>query len=198
MGPADRSCQFSVEDAINWLANPMTGSSYQVELFQVPPPRSQWDAVDQGRQRLYATFLDGLAAVGQGLDVQRVQTCDPEQPQITLRLGRSTEPPVLMLQAPIADRRRERALAPFDIDLNRHSRLLKFLSITILWLRRIELPPVLTRTIIDKQLSASRQQAAVAPDLGPVTLPNHIFSYTARATYPKLGVIDGGVGPALS
>ncbi|WP_375459871.1 S8 family peptidase [uncultured Enterovirga sp.] len=191
-GPADRR-QFSAEDAINWLANPMTGSSYQVELFDVPPPRSQWDAVDQGHQRLYASFVEGLAAIGQGLEVQRVQTREPEQPRLTLRLGRSVEPPVLMLQAPVADRKRERALAPFDADPSRHSRLLKFLDHHPL-VRRIELPPVLTRTIIGERLSAKSAAGAGRAHPGNVTLPDR---NTARA-YPKLGIIDGGVGPALS
>lgn len=52
----------------------LTGSGYEVELFDVPPPRSQWDAVDEGHQRLYTTFLEGLAAAGQGLTVQRLRT----------------------------------------------------------------------------------------------------------------------------
>jgi len=34
-GPSDRR-QFSVEDAINWLANPMTGSSYQSNFSTCP------------------------------------------------------------------------------------------------------------------------------------------------------------------
>ncbi|MHB8886814.1 MAG: S8 family peptidase [Methylovirgula sp.] len=191
-GPADRR-KFSVEDAVNWLANPMTGSSYQVELFQVPPPRSQWDSVDQGHQRLYATFLEGLTATGQGFDVQRVQTRETEQPQLTLRLGRSSEPPVLMLQAPLADRRRERALAPFDPDPNRHNRLLRFLDHHPL-VRRVELPPVLTRTIIGERHSAKSSADVGRTHPGGVTLP---IRNTGR-TYPKLGVIDGGVGPVLS
>ena len=104
-GPADRR-RFSVEEGIAWLANPMTGSSYQVELFDVPPPRSQWDATDQGHQRLYASFVDGLTASGKGLEVQRLHTRETRQPQLTLRLGRSAEPPLIMLQAPSAERKR--------------------------------------------------------------------------------------------
>src|SRR3546814_14032463 len=45
---ADRR-SFSVEEAVAWLANHMTGSSYQVELFESPPPRSEWDRLDTGR-----------------------------------------------------------------------------------------------------------------------------------------------------
>ncbi|MFZ3338640.1 MAG: hypothetical protein WA199_22215 [Xanthobacteraceae bacterium] len=38
-GPRDRR-SFSVEEAVSWLARPMTGSAYQIELFDLPPPHS--------------------------------------------------------------------------------------------------------------------------------------------------------------
>jgi hypothetical protein len=191
-GPADRR-RFSVQDAVRWLANPMTGNSYQVELFEVPPPRSQWDAVDQGHQRLYSSFVDGLLAIGPGLDVQRLRVGGHEQPQLRLRLERSAAPPVLRLQASAVEHRRGHDLAPFDADVTRHRRLLNFLDHHPL-VRRIELPPILTRTIIDERLSArasagtgrTRPRAAALPDRN-----------TAR-TYPRIGVIDGGIGPALT
>jgi hypothetical protein len=192
-GPGDRR-QFSVEEALSWLANPMTGGGYHIELFEVPPPRSQWDAVDPGHQRLYATFLEGLAAIGQGLTVQRLQTTEKEQPQLTLRLGRSTEPPTVRLTiSPSGDRRRTRDLVPFDPDIDRHRRLLSFLDHHPL-VRRIELPPILTRTIVGETFSA--QSSAGAPRTRPkeARLPSRI---TTRS-YPRLGIIDGGLGAVLS
>jgi hypothetical protein len=59
-GPRDRR-SFSVEEAVSWLARPMTGSAYYIELFDMPPPHSQLDAYDPSRQKLYSTFLEGLA-----------------------------------------------------------------------------------------------------------------------------------------
>src|SRR3546814_1553047 len=56
---ADRR-SFSVEEAVAWLANPMTGSSYQVELFESPPPRSEWDRLDTGHRRLIESFIEGF------------------------------------------------------------------------------------------------------------------------------------------
>ncbi len=50
-GPADRR-SFSVEEAVAWLSNPMTGSGYQVELFDSPPPRSEWDRLDAGENTI--------------------------------------------------------------------------------------------------------------------------------------------------
>src|SRR3546814_19073390 len=68
---ADRR-SFSVEEAVAWLANPMTGSSYQVELFESPPPRSEWDRLDTGHRRLLESFIEGFNALGQGLAVERL------------------------------------------------------------------------------------------------------------------------------
>jgi hypothetical protein len=149
--------------------------------------------VDQGHQRLYASFVEGLAAIGQGLNVQRVQTRTPEQLQLTLRLARSAEPPVLMLQAPVVDRKRERVLAPFDRDATRHLRLLTFLDHHPL-VRRIDLPPILTRTIIVDRLSARSAASAgrIRPD--QITLPDR----STTRTHPTIGVIDGGIGPVLT
>jgi hypothetical protein len=57
-----------------------------------------------------------------------------------------------------------------------------------------ELPPILTRTIIDERLSARSAAGAGRERPDAVTLA---VRNSAR-TYPKLGVIDGGIGPALN
>src|SRR5690606_3146882 len=61
-GPTDRR-SFSVEEAVAWLSNPMTGSGYQVELFVAPPPRSDWDRLDAGHRRLVESFVAGFNAL---------------------------------------------------------------------------------------------------------------------------------------
>jgi hypothetical protein len=192
-GPRDRR-RFSLDEALNWLANPMTGSSYHIDLFDVPPPRSEWDAVEPERQRLYASFTEGLASMGQGLTAQRLQTTAREQPQLALRLGESVEPPMLrLLIAPSSDRRRPRQLAPFDHDANRHRRLLNFLDHHPL-VRRVELPPILTRTIPGAWAAAQSSAGTGRTWPNAATVPDR---QTTR-TYPKIGIIDGGVGPALA
>ena len=47
----------------------MTGSSYQVELFDSPPPRSEWDRLDTGHRRLVESLIAGFNfnALGRGL-----------------------------------------------------------------------------------------------------------------------------------
>ncbi len=192
-GPRDRR-RFSLDEALDWLANPMTGSSYQVELFEALPPRGDWDAVGPDRQRLYATFTEGLAALGQGLTVQRLRTTAREQPQLALRLGTSAEPATVHLLVPAAaERRRPRQLAPFDASADRHGRLLKFLDHHPL-VRRIELPPVLTRTVVSDTASPRTSGAPGRGRPERVLVPERL---TTR-TYPKIGVVDGGIGPALS
>lgn len=190
-GPSDRR-RFSVEEAVDWLANPMTGSAYHVELFDVPPPRAQWDAVDQDRQLLYRTFVEGLQSLGQGLVAERLTTPRRDRAQISLRIEKSPSPPALFLQRSAADRRSGREVAPFDPNIDRHKRLLTFLDNHPL-VRRIELPPIITRTIIDEHLSARSSTATgrIRPTTG--TLPEPV---AARA-YPKMGVIDGGVSGGL-
>src|SRR3546814_3747926 len=48
---ADRR-SFSVEEAVAWLANPMTGSSYQVELFESPPRSEEHTSELQSLMRI--------------------------------------------------------------------------------------------------------------------------------------------------
>lgn len=190
-GPSDRR-RFSVEEAVEWLAKPMTGSAYHVELFDVPPPRTQWDAVDRDRQLLYRSFVEGLQSLGQGLVAERLTTPRRDRAQISLRIEKSPRPPALFLQQSVADRRSRREVVPFDPDVGRHTRLLEFLDNHPL-VRRVELPPIISRTIIDERLSARSSAAAGRDRPSAVALPEPL---AARA-YPKMAVIDGGIAGGL-
>ncbi|MFN4275748.1 MAG: S8 family peptidase [Ferrovibrio sp.] len=192
-GPRDKR-DFTVDEALAWLSNPMTGGGYHVELFDIPLPRSQWDTIDTERQKLYSTFLEGLAAVGQGLVAQRLVTREKAQPLISLRLGNSGEPPTLRLGAiTTVDRKRDRDLVAFDPNPARHQRLLAFLDEHPL-VRRVELPPILTRTIIE-----GLQSAKSAANPGRVRPGGQgLIAKDAARTYPRIGVIDGGIGQALN
>jgi hypothetical protein len=187
-GPRDRR-SFSVEEAVNWLARPMTGSAYHVELFDIPPPHSQWDAYDGGHQRLYASFVEGLAAVGEGLTVQRLHMRDKGQPYIAARLAHSPVPPTLILDSPPPGRSRCADIAPFDRNVDRHRRLLAFLDHHPL-VRHIDLPPVVVRTIDESAQAASEGRARPAELAIPVR--------NSTRTYPRVGIIDGGISPELS
>jgi hypothetical protein len=192
-GPRDRR-SFSIEEAITWLARPMTGSAYYIELFDMPPPRSQLDAYDHDHQKLYSTFLQGLASLGEGLTVQRLPVRDKSHQFIAARLGRSAQPPTLLLDSPAPpERKRGTDIAPFDQTIDRHRRLLAFLDHHPL-VRHIDLPPIVVRTIDGVKVSA---QAAAAQSR---TQPTEVAIPTRHSTrtYPRIGVIDGGISPQLS
>ncbi len=183
-GPADRR-SFSVEEAVAWLSNPMTGSSYQVELFDSPPPRSEWDLLDASHRRLAESFIAGFNALDHGLAVERLPNHRHKQPILSVRLDQSSDQPVLRLnEASLSERRRE--LAEFNPDVKRHARLLAFLDNHPL-VRRIELPGIVVR---------ATGAATPAPRTRPtnVTIPIR----DSRRTHPRLGIIDGGISKALS
>src|SRR3546814_581855 len=180
-GPADRRT-FSADDAIAWLSNPVTGSSYQVELFEIPAPRSDWDGLDANRRRLYESFIGGLNALSHGLSVERLPTRRRDHALLSIRLDQSRDQPILRLtEPPQRDRRRE--LVPFSVDVERHRQLLDFLDKHPL-VRRIELPGIVVRT--QTATSRNRPEAAVIP------------VRDTRRSYPRLGIVDGGISDVLS
>ncbi|MCB9957972.1 MAG: S8 family peptidase [Rhodospirillaceae bacterium] len=180
-GPSDRR-SFSIEEALVWLANPMTGGSYQVELFEVPPPRSSWDAVGENRRLLYQSFVDGLTRIGRGLDVGRTVTGRRAEPLLSVRLGRSEMPATLRLGEPSQAERRK-VLVPFNSNRERHTQLLGFLETHPL-VRHIDLPGIVVRS--------PAETGRVRPDIAEVPTRN------ASRTYPLVGVIDGGISPVLA
>jgi hypothetical protein len=183
-GPADRR-NFSAEDAIAWLSNPVTGGGYQVELFDNPPPRSAWDRLDEGHRRLAESFVAGFNELGIGLAVDRQSSRRYSQPILSVRLDQSSDQPVLRLdEASPGERRRE--LAPFDPDRERHTRVLAFLDSHPL-VRRIELPGIVIRA---EAVSASGMRTRPTDATLPVR--------DSRRTHPRLGIIDGGISEALS
>jgi len=183
-GPNDRR-SFSVEEAVAWLSNPMTGSNYQVELFTSPPARSEWDRLDAGHRRLVESFIAGFNALGQGLSVERLPNHRNKQPILSVRLDQSSDQPVLRLTEPPTSERR-RAPVVFDPAIDRHARLLAFLDTHPL-VRRIELPGIVVR---------ATDQNAVSARVRPIGV--EIPVRDSGRTYPRLGVIDGGISEALS
>ena len=180
-GPGDRR-RFSVDDAIAWLSNPVTGSSYQVELFDMPAPRADWDGLDTNRRRLYESFVSGLTALSYGLSVERLPARKRGHALLSVRLDQSPDQPILRLtESPQRDRRRE--LVPFSADAGRHRRLLDFLDTHPL-VRRIDLPGIVVRT--QTATSRTRPEEAVVP------------VRDTRRNYPRLGVVDGGISDVLS
>lgn len=98
----------------------MTGSSYQVELFENPPPRSDWDRLDAGHRRLVESFVEGLNAFENGLSVERLPNYRHQQTMLAVRLNLSGDRPVLRMNELVMPERR-RTLAAFNPDMLRHA-----------------------------------------------------------------------------
>jgi hypothetical protein len=181
--PADRR-NFSIEEAVAWLSNPVTGSGYEVELFDAVPPRGDWDRLDAGHRRLVESFLAGFNNLGFGVSVERLPHLRRHQPLLSVRVDEGADGAVLLLVDPPLNERR-RVLAPFSADLDRHVRLLAFLDKHPL-VRRIGLPGIVVR--------AAQPQGSTRARPAELTLPIR----DTRRTHPRLGVIDGGISDALS
>jgi len=181
-GPSDKR-DFSVEEAVAWLANPMTGSGYQVELFDILPPRAEWDRLDTAHRRLVESFISGFNALEHSMSVERLPSGQNRLPMLSVRLDQAGDGAVLRLTSTPLKERRD--LAPFDPDIGRHARLLAFLDAHPL-VRRIELPGIIVRS--------ARQPAGGRTRPNGVTLPVR----DSRRTHPRIGIVDGGISPALS
>lgn len=182
-GPSDRR-SFSLDEAVAWLSNPMTGGSYQVELFDSPPPRSEWDRLDAGHRRLAESFIAGFNALEHGVTVERLPNRRQKQTILSVRLDQSSDQPVLRLnELSLSERRRE--LTPFNPAIDSHVRLLAFLDNHPL-VRRIELPGIVVRATPSAPTVRARPTNAAIP------------IRDSRLTHPRLGIIDGGIGEALS
>jgi len=182
-GPSDRR-NYCVEDAIAWLSNPMTGSGYQVELFDALPPRSEWDRLDTAHRRLVESFVAGFNALEFSLLVERLPDGRYHQPMLSVRLNCAGDGAVLRLTGASA-RERRRELVPFDPDAERHTQLLAFLDTHPL-IRRVELPGIVVRSGQRPGLASVRPDTVAVPERD------------SRRTHPRMGIIDGGVGSALS
>jgi hypothetical protein len=179
-GPTDKR-NFSVDAAVAWLSNPMTGGGYQVELFDEPTPRAQWDLLDPAHRRLIESFVGGFGALAVGVSVERLPP--RRQVLVSARLEREAGGAVLRLAPSGLPERRRRTPGPFDPDVERHGWLLEFLDRHPL-VRRVELPGVVVR-------SATDANARLPP--GEASLPVR----DEGRSYPRLGVIDGGIAPVL-
>ena len=84
--------KFSVRQAVQWLSNPYTGGSYLVELFETPPPRQDWDMLSNSKFKLFKSFVDGLANIGNGLVASKLLGKEKDTATISVRLENSSNP----------------------------------------------------------------------------------------------------------
>ncbi len=173
---------FSLEEAVAWLSNPITGGSYEVELFKTLPAQSDRDSLSESHRRLFTSFTAGLDSLGEGLKVRRLPAHARSQPLLSVRVSRTASAQTHLLDPPPqADR--HRTAAAFDPSRERNHRLLTFLDGHPL-VRKISLPGIITRTTAFQ--GRVRPVTAVVPPR------------KKAGTYPKIGIIDGGMGSVLS
>lgn len=178
-GPADKR-QFDVNQGVVWLSQAGTGQNYEVELFAVPPPLPQRDTLDIHRRRLFQSFQDGLAALGNGLAVHLLGTDARRQgPLLSVRVEQTALPANVQLRP--APSERSRAPVPFNPSVDRHLHVLTFLEKHPL-VRSIRLPGKVVQS-----------DAAIRSKPASADIPQK----DATLRYAKLGVIDGGISDVV-
>ena len=179
-GPSDKR-RFSVAKGVEWLRNSRTGGSYRIELFRDVPRRKSWQSLEPRVRYLFKTLLDGLSEFGPSIGAYSL-TGRIGTPALAIRLGHGVPDGSRLFSVDVADPT-PGGLAPFDDTIERHERVLDFLERHPL-VRRISLPTLPVRS------GLGMPRAAPAADL-PLPHP------TSGVRYPRVGVVDGGIGPAL-
>lgn len=178
-GPSDRR-SFSAAEAIEWLRDPQTGGGYLLEVFWLPKSRTELDTVATRRRSLLRSFETGLRQLGPGLRAGALEDSTIALPVLFVRLEQGDGPPYVQIVPTPAGRADERRSTP-DLRLERHEALLRFLDSHPL-VRAIHLPP--------KVVSASVGGAALDTRL---RMPE-----PDDRSYPRIGIVDGGVSDVLS
>lgn len=170
--------KFSTKEAVEWLANPQTGGSYIVELFDAPPARQDWDTLSSYKFDLFKSFFDGLEKIGNGLFVSRIISGSGTSVIFGVKLEKSSALPVIHLfpSSSSANKSSEKKIVDFDIE--KHGELLDFLGKHPL-VKRITLPPIITQSQANNTLK--KGESFVFPQL------------KEKESYPKICVVDGGV-----
>ena len=119
------------------------------------------------------------------MSVERLPYWRRGLPRLSVRLDQSPDGAVMRLTNASTAGRERRELEPFDGDLQRHSDLLKFLDNHPL-VRSIQLPGVVIRS------ARARASARTRPSLAAIPIRN------PQTAHPRIGIVDGGIGTALS
>jgi hypothetical protein len=159
---------FSPEEAVRWLSDPRTAGAYFVELFSLPPTYFPELVADYLRQ-----IVIGLVSTAEDRGLP-VETFD-----VDIKGGRAHRP-TGVVGIRLLDSKNKKS---FNRSVDEHSRLLSLLDVHP-YVRRIILPPI----IVAANVRASAIKQGNAPGL-----PRK----NSGVKYPKIGIIDGGVGDHL-
>lgn len=159
-----------------------TGGAYIIELFETPPARQDWDNLSPEKLALFRSFTEGLAKFGNGLMASRLVDSDKNSPMIGVRLEESEVPANVQLMPTHSTARRQNTVKEISTDKRKHAALMKFLDQHPL-VRKILLPPIISRS----------SPVLLKPIGGKFSLPKPV----KNRTYPKVGIVDGGVSVTL-
>lgn len=169
--------KFSTQQAVEWLSDPQSGGGYIVELFDNPPPKKDWDTLNENKYKLFKSFIDGLEGLGSGLSALKIKNNKGSAILFGIKLENSSAAPVVQL-APVRSSLKNKSTSKdVNLDVNLHNNLLTFLDIHPL-VRKIMLPPKISKSI-----------SSCGAASGEATMPE----IDSKTDYPKLCIVDGGV-----
>jgi subtilisin family serine protease len=175
---------FSAEAAVQSFLRPTAFPGYLVELFEVPP--LQTIASDTtGRRELFGSLFRTLLDLGNGSRSYLLPTVG-RTPILELQITRSSAAPALVDLSQIEVKSSDLSAAIPDVDPNvdRHEACLRRLAAHPL-VRRID-PPV--------ELSVHEEAGSPTGSADAFPIPVRV----AQRQYPKIGVIDSGIGAPLA
>lgn len=181
LSPADKR-EFSASAAVQAFLDPHAFPGYHIELFEVPDLREV--AADRwGRKELFESLFQLLLDLGPGA---RSFLLPPvgRTPMLEVQITRQKEPPALIDLRQIAVASADLPDTKPDVDpaVARHEDALNRIAAHPL-IRRID-PPV--------QLTLEQKDARPAPKAFALPTPR------PGNAYPRVGVIDTGLGPAFA
>ncbi|HEY9002046.1 MAG TPA: S8 family serine peptidase [Mucilaginibacter sp.] len=170
--------KFSIAQAIEWFSNPKTGGAYLVELFASPPPRQDWDVLDQPKFNLFSSFFNGLEQLGGGLVVSRVTSGRGSAVMFGIKLENSESQPKIQFtqSATAASKRIDQNITNLNPDA--HQKLIAFLDQHPL-VKKVTLPPIVTQSADTTSYKKDDIFTIPKPAVG--------------GTYPQICIVDGGV-----
>lgn len=169
--PGDRRT-FDLEFAVKWLTNPRTGHAYRAELFE--PIAAGEQPTSATEEPLAASFIVGLRKLGLAISLQRLKPCEGDVPAVLLTLRRDAD-----ARLRVSDRPEK---IEYDGNVGRHSKLVSFL----------ENHPLVRRIVLSSSVERSATGFRPAKPLSQgLPLP------ARNAVYPRVGIIDGGLGSAF-
>ena len=175
--------RFELPEGLKWLSQSQTSGAYLVELFEELPDPQDADQVPQYKRPLFSSFLAGLIELGAGLVATKVMQGKGNPPMLGIRLEKSKARPIIRLKPSAVATKRGIPLSEIDLDSDRHATLLAFLDSHPL-VRKVALPPRIGKSN-DPQPAASTTSVTTIPSRMP------------GKSYPKIGIVDGGVSDVL-